>query len=353
LSLVLGACGDNTPTSAPTSTIAATTAVPTTAIPTTIAATTAVSTTSPAKTAATANNSPVEFVRKIDISANVKVPTGMVLDKQGNFYVTDARLNTINKFDSNGKLLLQWGKQGSGDGEFNLSRSKPPLQYAGYIAIDPSGNIYVPDTYNHRIQKFDGNGKFLTKWGNEGAGDGQFHEPAQIVLDSQNNLYVSDLSVKDVTGRIQKFDPNGKFLGSYRNEGSGDGQFMVGWASALDKQDNLYVTDVMNFRLQVFDSNWKFLRKMGGLGDGDGQFHEPTCLAVDSKGNIYAGDSNPEVGSRIQIFSPTGKFLGQWGSPGGEAPFGFMAALQIYSNDNIYLTRGPDSGAIYQFRLKP
>ena len=39
------------------------------------------------------------------------------------------------------------------------------------------GNVYVADTYNHRIKKFDSNGNFITKWGRKGTGDGQFDRP--------------------------------------------------------------------------------------------------------------------------------------------------------------------------------
>jgi sugar lactone lactonase YvrE len=350
LSLVLVACGDNTPTTAPTSTTTAST----TAAATTVASTTAVPTTIPptrliATTAAT-NNSPVELVRKIDTSASVKIPRGMAVDKQGDLYVVDAQENTINKFDATGKFVSRWGQKGSGDGEFNFSRDQQPFKYAGFLAIDTAGNVYVSDTYNHRVQKFDADGKFLTKWGSQGTADGKFNAPVSIVLDSQNNLYVSDSET-----RIQKFDTNGKFLSSYKNPGDGDGQFIVGLLTAVDKQGNLYVADPATHRVLIFDSNWNYLRKLATQGKGEGQFINPSDVALDSKGNLYISDvSSPTGGGRIQIFNPAGKFVGQWDSPGnGEAAFGAYEGPMIDRNDNIYFSRYFDASVIYVFHLKP
>ena len=52
--------------------------------------------------------------------------------------------------------------------------------------------VYVADSSNNRIQKFDSNGNFITKWGTEGTGDGQFSNPDGIAVDSSGNVYVAD-----------------------------------------------------------------------------------------------------------------------------------------------------------------
>src|SRR4051794_8753843 len=79
-------------------------------------------------------------------------------------------------------FALKWGSPGAGDGEF----------YVAGLAADPSGNIYVADVYNHRIQKFDSNGNFLTKWGSFGSGDGEFYYPYDVAVDGLSNVYVVD-----------------------------------------------------------------------------------------------------------------------------------------------------------------
>ena len=80
-------------------------------------------------------------------------------------------------------FLLEFGTFGMGDGQLNAP--------AG-VAVDSAGNVYVADQYNHRIQKFDGNGNFMTKWGMRGSGDGQFNYPAGVAVDSAGNVYVAD-----------------------------------------------------------------------------------------------------------------------------------------------------------------
>src|SRR5215217_6121694 len=91
-------------------------------------------------------------------------------------------------------FITKWGNTGSEDGQF--------VKPFG-VAVDSSGNnVYVADSDNHRIQKFDSNGTFITKWGNTGSEDGQFDYPLGVAVDSSgNNVYVADTS----NNRIQLF----------------------------------------------------------------------------------------------------------------------------------------------------
>src|SRR5205807_1540120 len=108
-----------------------------------------------------------------------------------------------------GTFLLKWGAPlGAGNGELNSPTG---------VAIDPSGNVYVADTGNHRIQKFDASGAFLTGWGTLGAGDGEFERPAGVAADGSGNVYVVEFD----NPRIQKFDASGTFLTAWGSEGSG------------------------------------------------------------------------------------------------------------------------------------
>jgi DNA-binding beta-propeller fold protein YncE len=93
-------------------------------------------------------------------------------------------------------FVTEWGSYGRGDGQFR--------QPSG-VASDASGNIYVADRNNHRIQKFDSEGNFVTMWGSYGRGDGQFYYPEGLATDSSRNVYVVDT----YNNRIQKFDSEG------------------------------------------------------------------------------------------------------------------------------------------------
>ena len=76
-------------------------------------------------------------------------------------------------------FVAKWGSSGTGDGQFNKSTG---------VATDSSGNVYVADYYNNRIQKFDSDGKFLVKWGTSGTGEGQFAGPSGVATDSSGNV---------------------------------------------------------------------------------------------------------------------------------------------------------------------
>ncbi|MDO8716305.1 MAG: hypothetical protein Q7J73_05810 [Dehalococcoidales bacterium] len=139
-------------------------------------------------------------------------------------------------------FLFKWGIIGSGDGQFN---------YPYNMAVDSSGNLYVVDAQNHRIQKFTSSGLFIATWGIKGAGDGQFSRPTAVAVDSLGNVYVVDTQ----NHRIQKFTSSGIFITKWGSQGTGDGQFRFPNGAVVDSLGNVYVADSGNNRVQVFSQN--------------------------------------------------------------------------------------------------
>ena len=201
------------------------------------------------------------------------------------------------------------------------------------MAVDGSGNVYVADAWNDRIQKFDSDGNFLTKWGTEGDGDGQFMSPSGVAVDGSGSVYVADTN----NGRIQKFDSEGNFLTKWGTEGSDDGQFRGPHGVAVDGSGNVYVADAWNDRIQKFDSEGNFLTKWGTEGSDDGQFRGPHGVAVDGTGNVYVTDT---WNYRIQKFrlaniavEPRDKLAVSWGNVKGASGMHHSFALrQNYPN---------------------
>src|SRR5688572_11022434 len=115
----------------------------------------------------------------------IKSAHGLRIDRENNVWVTDIGRHLVMKFDSAGKLLLTLGKKdtaGDGRDEFN----KPTD-----VAISPSGEFYVADGYgNSRVVKFSKDGKYLKEWGRKGTGEGEFNLPHAIVLDAKGRVYV-------------------------------------------------------------------------------------------------------------------------------------------------------------------
>jgi len=149
-------------------------------------------------------------------------PKGVAVDSSGNIYVADARNDRIQKFDSSGNFILKWGtsciiSSGLGcvdpDGAGPLELGDGQLDDPKGVAVDSSGNIYVADARNDRIQKFDSAGNFVLKFGSVGTGDGQLDDPHGVAVDSSGNIYVADKK----NDRIQKFDSAGNFVLKFGN----------------------------------------------------------------------------------------------------------------------------------------
>ena len=136
-------------------------------------------------------------------------------------------------------FLIQWGTNGSGDGEFNGAFG---------VATDAVGNVYVSDPNNFRVQKFTGAGTYLSQWGSLGSGDGQF---------------------------------------------GGDGQYGGAYGVATDAAGHVYVADPNNSRIQKFTSTGAYLAQWGSPGTGDGQFAGPFAVATDAAGDVYV-DRQPQ-----------------------------------------------------------
>ncbi|MBI2864114.1 MAG: hypothetical protein HYX94_06080 [Chloroflexi bacterium] len=253
-------------------------------------------------------------------------PSDVAVDGTGDVYVTDWINKRVQKFSGDGRFLAKWGSPGNGDGQFD---------WPGGIAVDGAGNVYVSDESNARVQKFSSDGRFLAKWGTPGNGDGQFNYPRGIAVDAAGNVYVTDYE----NARVQKFSSDGRFLAKWGSRGKGDGEFYEPWDIALDLAGNVYVTDTGNNRVQKFSSNGRFLAKWGTLGSADGQMGRPAGIAVSRAGEVYVADY---FNYRVQKFSSDGRFLAKWGSRGsGDGQLESLWGVTLDSAGNVYVA---DSG---------
>ncbi len=255
-------------------------------------------------------------------------PKAVTVDAAGNIYVADSLNHRIQKFDAAGRFLLKWGVKGEGDGQLNEPWG---------VAVDKAGNVYVADTWNYRIQKFDASGAFLAKWGAFGDTRGQaggqpgvFYGPRAIVLDRDGNVLVMDTGNK----RIQKFDKDGKFLAQFGTVGTDEGRFNEPVGLTLDPTGNIYVADTWNRRIQKFDATFKLLAQWQVAGwAGQSVLNKP-YLAADADG-VYASDPDQH---RILRFSPTGGIVATFGHAGSDTTsFNVPIGLALDASGNLYV----------------
>lgn len=228
-------------------------------------------------------------------------PFGLDIDESGNIYVADMVNHRVQIFDSNGVFIRTLGITGE-EGTDNAH-----FKYPYSVAVNKDGNIYVADMGNKRVQVFSNSGSYLRTIGPEIPGTTGFWAPMDVAVDDSGNTYVVDWGA---LGKLQIFDNTGTRLmtiGSFF--GTGDYEFYLPSGVDVDETGNIYVADNGNHRIQVFDSAGIYSRTIGiaGVsGSDNAHFNMPNDVAVDKSGNIYVADM---VNNRIQVLDSNGAYL--------------------------------------------
>ena len=206
-------------------------------------------------------------------SGNVKFsdPRGVAITPDKFILVSDR--HRIQKISMDGYLIASVGEKGSG-----------PLQFStpDGIAISPiTGQVYIADWGNDRIQVLNPDLTFSHSFGSRGSANGQFQYPHDIAIDSQGLVYVADTH----NDRIQKFSPDGKFVGQFGTEGSGPGQLDSPVGITIDTAATglVYVSEEDNGRISVFTSDGVFVSSFG-------DYLDPASLTFDKNGFLYVCD---------------------------------------------------------------
>jgi DNA-binding beta-propeller fold protein YncE len=257
--------------------------------------------------------------------AEFELPQGLAA---GSVYVVDTGNSRIQKFNATGNFILEWGSVGTANGSFQLPRD---------VAVDSSGYVYVADQENHRIQVFEPDGTFWDKWGSLGMDPGYFQGPLSVDVDADSYVYVVD----EDNYRIQKFHSSGTFAATWGSYGTGPGQFVDPSGIGVAANGDCYVSEGSQFapawhRIQRFDSNGTLLASWGaGPSAGNGRFNRPGKSVVDAEGNVYVPD---RVNNRIQKFDRDGNFLVAWGTPGsGDGQLNVPSAVAVDALGRIYV----------------
>jgi len=187
-------------------------------------------------------------------------PHGIAVDHAGNIYVAEiGSKHRVLKLGSDGKFIAEWA---------------PGLYGPRKIAIGPDDSIYVVDSGRNRIVKFSPDGQVLASWGSEGSGDGQFKGVSSVAVDhGSNKVYVAD----PLNSRIQVFDSNGKFLTKWS---------VPQWGQPLGFEDLAIDSHTSRLYASSAHTNAVFIFDFGGTRIGSltakppDQLEEPSALAL-------------------------------------------------------------------------
>ena len=252
-------------------------------------------------------------------SAALGYPEGIALDAAGNLFIADSGNNKIREVDATTHVITTVAGNGiegyAGDGSAAASAS---IAAPYGIAVDAAGDLFIADTYNHRIREVNAATQVITTVagnGNSGfSGDGSAAAlaslwfPRGIAVDATGNLFIADAD----NNRIREVNATTHVITTVAGNGgysfSGDGSVATSaslalpYGIALDAAGDLFIADTENNRIREVNATTHVITTVAGNGSysfsGDGStatsasLDYPRGIAVDAAGNLFIADAN-------------------------------------------------------------
>lgn len=261
-------------------------------------------------------------------------PLGVAVDSKGFVYVGDQKVGGIFIFNPETK-----------DTEFIRNGKEAHFSLINGLVIDDNDRLFVADGDLRHVVVFDAQHKPVDVV-QEGMQD-----PVGLALDTENRfLYVVDMALDqvlvydaDTYKLLRKIGTTG-----HNHELTTPGDFGSPHSAAVDKEGNLYVTDMLNNRVEVFDAEGSFIRTFGKLGDAVGDFGRPKGIAVDGDGHIWVVD---QVLDRVTIFGNKGEVLMGFGTHGKYAgQFKGLSGITIDKQNRVFTVEQYPTGKVQIYR---
>jgi len=310
------------------------------------------------------------------INASLKKPHGVCAYESpapAYLYIADPSNYRIRKVDlKEGFLTSAAGTIWSGYNGDNILATTARLNYPFGVHLDASGNLFIADTYNHRIRKVNAKTGIITTVAGTGSkgfsGDGgpatsaRLRYPFSVYVDSAGNIYIVDT----YNYRIRKVDGQTQIITTVVGDGSakfrGDGglaidaSIMKSYDVAVDKEGNLYIADSHSHCIRKVDATTGIIDTVvgqgtnaGSSGDGglatDARLNTPTGVYVDAAGNIYVSDTKNDVVRKVDATTQIINTVAGNGTPGfsgdgglaTQAQMDYPEGLWVDSSGNLYI----------------
>ena len=299
------------------------------------------------------------------MAARLRVPHGLAVDAAGNVYVGDTENHRVRRITPDGLIGgFAGSKTALGDGG---PATAAALEEAFAVAVDTAGNLYVAESWSHRVRKIDPAGVITTLAGTGESGfsgdggpatEAWLDFPIGMAVDAAGNLYVADANNR----RVRRIDPAGMITtvagnGQMGAEGDGgpatEARLGLPTGVAVDGSGNLYVADLQYDQVRRIDpagliSTIAGTGTTGFSGDGgpaaEARLNSPYALAADTAGNLYVTDRGNHRVRRIgpagliSTVAGTGEFgFAGDGGPATAAQFGLPHAVAVDAFGNLYV----------------
>ena len=245
---------------------------------------------------------------------------GIACGNNGMWAVADWSKNCVHIFDNQDKLVKRVGSQGDGSGQFVC-----PFD----VAFDENNELYVTDSCNHRVQKFDPHGNYLLQFGGKGVGEGQLNHPTRITT-HEDKVYVADRQ----NNRISVFKNDGRFYAII-----GQQQLSRYFDITVNINSEILAADWGQHYIYIFTPDGFYANKMSirkGIGGLALQF--PCCITTDSNGFILIADTST-YNHCVSIFDMIGNCICCFGSKGSnDNQFKSPRGIAIAPNGNIHVS---------------